>query len=111
MPSPNLPVPVRRGGLALSHKDRAAIKHEKALERRAKEVRAEDAARCYVASGRMHDIKWLTKEALVGGGEIADVLAEEAEARPFFARELGGIASTGARGLNTELAYYIEESH
>ncbi|MGC2373118.1 MAG: hypothetical protein WA484_04505 [Solirubrobacteraceae bacterium] len=95
----------------MTRDERGVIKYAKALQRRALEVRAEDAARRHVATGRMHDIKWLTKDALEAGGEIADVFAEEVQARPFFARELGGIASTGARGLKTELAYYIEEGH
>jgi hypothetical protein len=108
---PNLPVPYRLEALARSYETRGLVKQAKALQRRALEVQAEDAARRYVASSRMHGIKRLTKDALEAGGEIADVFAEEVQARPFLARELGGIASTGARGLKTELAYYIEESH
>ncbi len=111
MRSNNLPVPLRHGGLVLTREERGLVKQAKVLQRRAMEVRAQDAARRYVATGRMHDIKWLTKDALEAGGEIADVFAEEVHAHPFFARELADIASTGARGLKTELAYYIEESH
>jgi hypothetical protein len=74
-------------------------------------VRAEDAARRYVATGRIHDIRALSKDALEAAGDIGDVLAEEVQAHPFFAQELAGIASTGARGLKTELAYFIEEGH
>ncbi|MGH2911019.1 MAG: hypothetical protein ACRDJ3_00940, partial [Solirubrobacteraceae bacterium] len=54
-------------------------------------------------------IRDLTENALEAGSEIAHRLAYEASARPFFARELADIASTGARGLKTELAYFIEE--
>jgi hypothetical protein len=91
--------------------DRALVKHAKALQRRAMEVRAQDAARRFVATGRMQDIRELTTDALEAAGEIGDVLAEEAQARPFFARELADIASTGARGLKTELRSYIEDGH
>lgn len=108
---PNHPVPIRRVGLVPTRKDRAIVKHTKALQRCAMEIRAEDAARRYVATGRMHDIRELTKDALEAAGEIGDCLAYEASVRPYFIRELEGIASTGARGLKTELAYFIEDGH
>lgn len=108
---PNHPVPIRHGGLALTRDGRAIAKRAKAEQRWALEVRAEDASRRYVASHRMRDIRDLTEDALEAGGEIADRLAYEASARPFFARELADIASTGARGLKGELAYFIEEGH
>jgi hypothetical protein len=108
---PNLPIPSRPGVLATIHQDRQLAKRAAGLERRAMEVRAEDVARRYVAAGRMNDIKGLTSDALEAAGEIADVLACEVQAKPFFARELSEIASTGARGLKTELAYYVEEGH
>jgi hypothetical protein len=112
MPNPNLPVPYRSGALVVSRKEqRALIKQANAFQRRALEVRAEDVARRQVASGRMHDIGGLSDDALAIGGQIGDRLAYEASDRPFFARELADIASTGAHGLKTELAYYIEESH
>jgi hypothetical protein len=56
----------------------------------------------------MKDIESLTKDALEAGGEIAAVLAEEVQARPFFAGELADIARTGARGLKAELRGYVE---
>ena len=108
---PNLPVPARLEALARNYEARGLVKYAAALRRRAMEIRTEDAARRYVATGRIHDIRALTKDALEAGGEIAADLAYEVQARPFFARELADIASTGARGLKTELAYYIEESH
>jgi hypothetical protein len=111
MPNPNHPIPVRHGRIAMTRQERALIKHATALQQRAMAVRAEDAARRYVARGRIHDIRALSKDALQAAGDIADVLAEEVQARPFFTQELAGIASTGARGLKTELAYYIEEGH
>lgn len=106
---PNLPT--RLSGLPVTRQERALVKHATALQQRAMAVRAEDAARRYVATGRMHDIKRLTRDALEAGGEIGDCLAYEASARPYFARELADIASTGARGLKTELAYFVEEGH
>ena len=112
MPSPNRPVPYRPGRLVVSRKEqRDLIKQANASQRRALEVRAEDVARRQLATGRMHDIGGLTDDALAIGGQIADRLAYEASARPFFASELADIASTGARGLKTELGYFIEESH
>lgn len=97
------------------HRALATIREERAVARRignlqgvAIERRAEDAVRRGLASGRMKDIESLTKDALEAGGEIADVLAEEAQAHPFFARELADIASTGARGLKAELRGYVE---
>jgi hypothetical protein len=102
-------VSVRRGVLATTPKDRALVKQAKALQRRALEVRAEDAFRRYVAGGRMQDTRELTEDALEAGGEIADRLAVEVAARPFFADELADIASTGARGLRAELRGYIED--
>jgi hypothetical protein len=107
----NLPVPARLEVLARSYESRGLIKHAKALQRRAMEIRAEDAARRYIATNRMHDIRELTKDALEAAGEIAGTLEDEARRRPFFAAELEGIAATGARGLKTELAYFIEEGH
>jgi DNA transposition AAA+ family ATPase len=104
-------VPTRLGTLAMTRDERAILKHAKALHRRALEVRVEDAARLYVARGRTHDIRDLTKDTLEAAGEIGDRLAYEAQARPFFARELEEIASTGARGVKTELTYFIEEGH
>jgi hypothetical protein len=95
----------------MTRDERAVLKHAKALHRRALEVRSEDAARRYVATGRTHDIKRLTKDALEAAGEIGDRLAFEAQARPFLARELEDIASTGLRGLKAELAFFIEEGH
>jgi hypothetical protein len=109
---PNHPVPYRPGRLVVSRKEqRNLIKQANALQRRTLEVRSEDAGRRQVASGRMHDIGGLTDDALVIGGQIGDRLAYEASDRPFFARELTDIASTGARGLKTELDYYIQEGH
>ncbi len=104
-------VPIRHAGLALTRDGRAVAKRAKAEQRWALEVRAEDASRRYIARGRMRDIRDLTEDALQAGGEIADRLAYEASARPFFAHELTGIASTGARGLKGELVYFIEEGH
>jgi len=104
---PNLPVSAR----FRTYEARGLVKQTKALQRDALEVRAEDAFRRYVATGRMHDIKRLTAFALQAGGEIGDCLAYEASVRPYFARELSEIASTGASGLKTELAYFIEEGH
>ncbi|HWY18453.1 MAG TPA: hypothetical protein VNY27_07045 [Solirubrobacteraceae bacterium] len=102
----------RLGTLAMTRQqERALVKHAAALQRRMLAIRAEDVARRQIATGRMHDIKSLTKDALEAGGEIADSLAYEVQAQPYFARELADIASTGARGLKAELAYYIEESH
>ena len=109
---PNHPVPYRPGRVVVSRKEqRDLIKQANAFQRRALEVRAEDVARRQVATGSMHDIGGLTSDALAIGGQIGDRLAYEASDRPFFARELRGIASTGARGLETELGYYIEECH
>jgi hypothetical protein len=109
---PNHPVPYRPGRLVVSRKERRdLVKQTNAFQCRALEVRAEDVARRRVASGRMHDIGGLTDDALAIGGHIGDRLAYEAADRPFFASELADIASTGAHGLKTELAYYIEESH
>jgi hypothetical protein len=104
-------VPVSRGALVMTRAERALIKHATALQQQAMAVRAEDAARRHVAAGRLHDIRDLTEDALEAGGEIAACLESEAQARPFFVRELGDIAATGARGLKTELAYFIEEGH
>jgi hypothetical protein len=98
------------GALATIREERAVARRIRTLEGQAIERRAEDALRRELASGRMKDIKSLTKDALESGGEIADVLAEEAQARPFFARELADIASTGARGLKVELRGYVEGS-
>jgi hypothetical protein len=109
--SRNLPIAVPRGSLALSREERALVKHAKALQRRANAVRAEDAARRYVTSGRMQDIGDLTEDALAIGGDIGDRLAVEVSARPFFARELADIASTGTHGLKAELRSYIQECH
>lgn len=80
------------------------------MRRHAVARRAEDAMRRELASGRMKDIASLTKDALECGGEIGDVLADEAQARPFFARELADIATTGLRGLRSELRDYVEGS-
>ena len=110
-PVPVRPVPVRHGRLVPTSADRALVKHAKALQRQAMAIRAEDAARRYVATGRMQDIGDMTEDALEIGGDIADHVAAKIAARPFFARELADIASTGARGLNTELRSYIQECH
>lgn len=98
------------GTLATIREERAVARRIRSLEAQAIERRAEDALRRELTSGRMKDIKSLTKDALEAGGEIADVLADEAQARPFFARELADIASTGARGLKAELRSYVEGS-
>jgi hypothetical protein len=111
VPLPNLPVPIRLEALARSYEARGLVKHAKALQRRALEIRAEDAARLYVARGRTRDIRDLTNDTLQAAGEIGDRLAYEASLRPYFARELADIASTGAHGLKAELAYFIEEGH
>jgi hypothetical protein len=108
---PNLPVPARLEALARVKEERGLVKQAKALRRRAMEIRNEDAARRYIALGRMQDVRRLTEDALEAGGEIADCLAAQAWRRPFFARELEEIASTGARGLKAELRFYIEECH
>lgn len=108
---PNLPTPARLEALASAYESRGLIKHAKALQRLVREVRAEDAARGYIASSRMRDIKRIAEDALEAAGEIGDRLAYEASLRPYFARELADIAATGARGLKTELAYFIEEGH
>jgi hypothetical protein len=107
----HLPIPARLEALARSYEARGLVKHAKALQRCALEVRAEDAARGYIARGRIGDIQRLTQDALQAAGEIGYCLAYEASVRPYFIRELEGIASTGARGLKTELAYFIEEGH
>ncbi|HEY4811000.1 MAG TPA: hypothetical protein VIH71_08090 [Solirubrobacteraceae bacterium] len=104
-------VPISRGALVTTRAERALIKHAITMQQQAMAVRAEDAARRYVAAGRLQDIGDLTEDALEAGGEIAARLESEAQARPFFARELADIAATGARGLKTELAYFIEEGH
>jgi uncharacterized membrane protein len=106
---PNLPMPVRRAELTRQER-RALIKHATAAQQQAMAVRAEDAARRHVAAGRLHDIRDLTEDALEAGGEIAACLESEVQARPFFARELADIASTGARGLKAELRNYVEGS-
>jgi predicted lactoylglutathione lyase len=85
---PNLPMPVRRAELTRQER-RALIKH---------------------ATAAQHDIRDLTEDALEAGGEIAACLESEVQARPFFARELADIASTGARGLKAELRNYVEGS-
>lgn len=90
--------------------ERAVARRVATLRGRAIERRAEDALRRELASRRMRDIKSLTKDALEAGGEIADVLADEVQTRPFFARELADIAGTGARGLKSELRGYVEGS-
>lgn len=104
-------VPVRHVGLAVSREDRALVKHAKALQRRAVAVRAEDAARCYVAHGRMHDVGGLAEDALEIGGDIAAHAEAKIAAHPLFARELMGVASTGTRGLTSEIRSYIEDGH
>lgn len=96
------------GALAIVREERAVARRIRALQGQAIERRAEDALRRDLASGRMKDIKSLTADALEAGGEIADVLADEVQTRPFFARELADIASTGARGLKAELRGYVE---
>jgi hypothetical protein len=109
---PNHPVLVRPGTLAMTRKqERSLARYAGALQRRALEIRAADAARRYIATGRMHDIRELTKDALEAGGEIAGTLEDEARRRPFFAAELEGIARTGVRGLNTELECFTEDGH
>jgi hypothetical protein len=109
---PNHPVPYRPVRPVVSRKERRdLVKQANAFQRRALEVRAEDVARRQVASGRMHDIGGLTDDALAIGGQIGDRLAYEASDRPFFARELTDIASTGAHGLKTELDFFIREGH
>jgi hypothetical protein len=109
--SANQLVPSRLAVLATTRDKRAIVKHAKALQRCALAVRAEDAARGYIARGRIGDIQRLTQDALEAAGEIGDCLAYEASVRPYFIRELEGIASTGARGLKAELAFFIEEGH
>jgi hypothetical protein len=106
-----LSIRTQHGALATIREERAVARRIRALEGQAIERRAEDALRRELASGRMKDIKSLTKDALEAGGEIADVLADEVQARPFFARELADIASTGARGLKAGLRGYVEEGH
>lgn len=106
-----LPVPVRLEALAKIKEDRGLIKQAKALRRLAMAVRHEDEARRYITLGRMRDIRDLTEDALEAAGEIGDCLKTQVVASPFYARELEGIASTGAHGLKAELRYYIEESH
>jgi hypothetical protein len=105
--SHELSVLPRRGVLA-TKEERAVARRIGALQGKAIERRAEDALRRELASGRIKDIRSLTKDALEAGGEIADVLVEEVQARPFFGRELADIASTGARGLKSELRGYVE---
>lgn len=107
--SRELAVHSRLGVTRSAREDRAIVKQARALERRAIAVRAEDVARRQVASGRMRDIRDLSEDALEAGGEIGDCLAYEAERRPFFARELSDLASTGVRGLKGELRRYVEE--
>lgn len=109
MPNPNLPVPAYHGVLATAHHDRAAVRQAKALQRRANAVRATDAARRYVASGRMQDIGDLAEDALEIGGDIAAHAEAKIAAHPLFARELMGVASTGTRGLTSEIRSYIED--
>lgn len=110
--SRDLSVRSQLGALAMTrHQERGLVKQAKALQRDALEVRAEDVARGYIARGRIRDIRRLSFDALEAGSEIGACLESEAARRPFFARELADIASTGARGLKTELAYFIEEGH
>lgn len=106
--SRELSIRPRPGALATIRKERSIARRVGNIQGVAIERRAEDALRRELASGRMKDIKSLTEDALEAGGEIADVLAEEAQAHPFFARELADIASTGARGLKAELRGYVE---
>ena len=80
--SRELPVPVRLEALARSYEARGLVKHTKALQRRALEFRAEIAAHRYVATGRMHDTRELTKDALAAGGEIGDCLAARSQPDP-----------------------------
>jgi hypothetical protein len=103
-------VPTNRGALVMSRAERALIRHATTVQQQTMAVRVEDAGRHYIARGRLHDIRDLTEDALEAGGEIADVLAEQVQARPFFARELADIASVGARGLKGELRGYVEGS-
>jgi hypothetical protein len=108
----NHPVLVRPGALAMTRKqERSLARYAGALQRRVMEVRVQDAARHQIATGRMHDIRDLTQDALQAGGEIAGTLEDEARRRPFFAAELEGIARTGVRGLKTELECFIEDGH
>ena len=87
--SANQLVPSRLAVLATTRDKRAIVKHAKALQRCALEVRAEDAARSYIARGRIGDIQRLTQDALEAAGEIGDCLAYEASVRPYFIRESG----------------------
>jgi hypothetical protein len=97
-----------RLGVLATKEERAIARRIGALQGKAIERRAEDALRRELASGRIKDITSLTKDAVEAGGEIADVLVEEVQARPFFGRELADIARAGARGLKSELRGYVE---
>jgi hypothetical protein len=103
-------VPVGRGALIMTRAERALAKRAADAQAAAIASRADDALRRELTAGRMKDTASLTKGALEDAGEIGDVLAEEVQARPFFARELADIATTGLRGLKAELRDYIEGS-
>jgi hypothetical protein len=108
MPSNHL-VPVRRGVLATTLKERALIKQAEAIQGELFVARAYDVARREQTTGRTSDIAIATHHGLAEGDGIVEDLEERIERRPRAAKALGGIAEDGIQGIRRELRKLQED--